>query len=225
MRQTLIITEQSGTNPEQCEICDELSGGDQNAFASRYLGATAERIIWQSDHLTIVPTIGQIVPGHVMIIPKTHITAFADASPEALLDLSNAKERLRKILLRKHGGCIFFEHGTRSQDLSGCGIYHAHMHAVPIAYSSTPTNLVHGIHFADTVEFGSPLFKVSPDASYVFFENSVRRCFVAEVVQLPSQILRKAVAQLANNSRWDWREYGFEPGLLDTLKNLRTEFS
>jgi diadenosine tetraphosphate (Ap4A) HIT family hydrolase len=212
-----------GAELMNCDFCDELSGGSSNLFASCY-GRSADRTIWQSKEITIIPTIGQIVAGHVLIIPNNHITAFGDAPPSMLSQLIAVKASLREILLRKYGGCIFFEHGTRGSHCGGCGVYHAHIHAVPITYSFSPAGLLKSVPFFTSENLQSALSKINRESSYLFFENTLAECFIAEVSYVPSQTLRRAVAEFAGNPIWDWREYGFESELLGSWKSLRLEF-
>jgi diadenosine tetraphosphate (Ap4A) HIT family hydrolase len=212
-----------GEDLSTCDFCDELSRGNNNVFASFY-GTSMDRAIWQSEDLTIVPTIGQIVEGHVLILPKKHITAFGDASARMIQGLTSVKHLLKEILLRRYGGCIFFEHGTRSDHCGGCGIYHAHMHALPIPYDSNPVGLLKDISFLETENLQSAFAKINRESSYLFFENTSSRCFVAEVSYLPSQTFRRAVANLAGNPVWDWRAHKIEPALLKSWETLKLEF-
>lgn len=210
---------------QRCDFCDELSGGSNNAFVSTYSHCLPDRIIWESERLVVLPSMGQIVPGHLLIIPKAHITAFADARPAVLDELMLAKARIRKIFFNDMTSCVFFEHGTRTAESGGCGVYHAHMHAVPIKFTCDPVQLLKGVSFTQVADCYAAFFRMNSSSSYVFFENALSQCFVAEVSTLPSQALRKALSEITNNPVWDWRAYGFEPSLLETLDTLRSEFA
>ena len=66
---------------------------------------------------------------------------------------------------------------------------------------------------------------IPADASYLFFEDVAGDRYVFPVANLPSQYMRKLVADSIGKTDWYWRECGREPALLSTLQQLPALFS
>jgi diadenosine tetraphosphate (Ap4A) HIT family hydrolase len=86
----------------------------------------------------VIPALGALVPGHLLIIPAAHIPScrdIGDASRDEFVEFVNAvSARLTEVF----GPISLFEHGGCGED-NGAGagsacIRHAHIHAVPGDY-------------------------------------------------------------------------------------------
>lgn len=202
-----------------CDFCDEFAGGSQNAFVHRY-GRVDGRIVMASAYFRIVPTLGQVVGGHLLIVPVQHFCALADLPSVQVDELDYLCGRVRSTLKDVYGECIFFEHGVRGSGSGGCGIDHAHMHALPV--------VANGVLDILTREFGGCVIHdlvdikgaVKQESSYVFYEDSSAGRHVFPVKELPSQYMRKLVAESIGRCDWDWRKYRQEPELISTLERL-----
>ena len=114
-----------------CEFCDEFEGGSANSFAAHYAHELESRTILEQDDFRLVPSLGQIVPGYLLLVPNHHYRAFADMSLEELKAAEALKTSLTVQMRPLYGNLLFFEHGVRASDSGGCGISHAHLHSVP----------------------------------------------------------------------------------------------
>jgi len=56
----------------QCEFCQELQGLPGNRFGAMYAGIAASRIVAQTEHFVVLPTIGQLFAGSLLILPRVH---------------------------------------------------------------------------------------------------------------------------------------------------------
>jgi hypothetical protein len=139
---------------------------------------------------------------------------------EAIEDLSALTAQVRSALQHCGRESVFFEHGIRSQSGGGCGVDHAHLHAVPVS--------AHGVLDILIREFGGCAIQgftdiggvVRQDTSYLFFEDSSANRYVFPVNKLPSQYMRKLIADSIAKPDWDWRNCGQEPELVSTLERL-----
>jgi len=206
----------------ECELCDELAGGCQNAYAHTY--GHLRRTVLASSHFHAVPTLGQIVEGHLLVIPKRHFCALADLPSDEAAELESLQHRVRVALELTYSECAFFEHGMRGHTPGGCGIDHAHMHAVPVA--------AHGVLEILRREFGGvrihslqEIRQKLPDQSYLYFEGPGGDRHVFPVTNLPSQYMRKLIAESIGKRNWDWRVSGYEPALIATIRRLSPLFS
>src|SRR6266705_3229591 len=114
-----------------CDLCDELSGGAASRFEGIYAHAPRSRILFRSERFVVIPSLGQIVGGYLLIVPTSHLMALGDISDASLGEFTVLSRSVRAILEAEYESCVFFEHGARCAAAGGCGVYHAHLHAVP----------------------------------------------------------------------------------------------
>ena len=208
-----------------CDFCDEFSDGRSNAFILRYLPELLDRTILATRRFRVIPSVGQIAQGHLLVVPIKHFCALADLSKEHTEELENLCVEVRTILREVYGACVFFEHGIRGAESGGCGIDHAHLHAVPVAADGVLDLLKREFRGSNLSSFQHVKEMIPADASYLFFEDVVGDRYVFPVANLPSQYMRKLVADSIGKADWDWRECGREPELLSTLQQLPQLFS
>jgi diadenosine tetraphosphate (Ap4A) HIT family hydrolase len=206
-----------------CDYCDELAGGHRNAYVDRY-GESADRVILDTSGFRITPTLGQIAEGHLLIVPHDHVCALADLPQDEIARLEDLCQRVRSILTGTYGECIFFEHGIRNVGSGGCGIDHAHMHAVPVPLQGAPGGLRERFK-GRTIRHLSDITIEIPDSSYIFFEDCSGSRSVFTIDRIPSQYMRKLVADSIGKSDWDWRKSGYEADLVSAVSRLSPLFS
>ena len=210
----------SALSTGNCEFCLEQTRQSVSAFFARYREMLPDRTILCSEHCRVFPSLGQISEGHILITPLQHYTAIADMPFEMITELENIRKMLRTALEQIYGQCVFFEHGTRTNESGGCGIYHAHMHAVPIASNSVYETLVQKFAVQEIDSFSMVSTAITSDSSYLFFEDADARKFVMAANHLPSQFMRKVLANATGKGDWDWRKAGIEPELIRTHEVL-----
>lgn len=201
-----------------CEFCDEYLGGSENAYFARY-GRTVRSIL-RTDAFYAFPSLGQIAEGHLLVVPVEHYCALADLPDNRLKELEGLSRHVRSALTEQFGVCIFFEHGIRGSGSGGCGIDHAHLHAVPVAADGVLDVLRREFGGCAIHDFAAIKEAVKQESSYLFFEDSSTNRYVFPVKELPSQYMRKLVADSIGKCDWDWRKCGQEPELVATLERL-----
>src|SRR6184192_1181296 len=122
MRQMSQLINSSAIKPH-CDFCNEFAGLRSNRFSEIY-GEGSNRIIESTASFNVLPTLGQLTEGHILIVPKEHVTAFANIEAEKLRELDVLYLEISERLQKSYGAHIAFEHGTRSPDAGGCGIIH-----------------------------------------------------------------------------------------------------
>jgi diadenosine tetraphosphate (Ap4A) HIT family hydrolase len=207
-----------------CDFCDELSGGSNNAFAKIYKQQPRSRILYRSQSFVLLPSLGQIAEGHLLIVPTRHHTALADMSSSSVDELSEFRNFVRLGLAQAYGPTVFFEHGIRGTQSGGCGIDHAHMHAVPTSLSKPMEALRKNHLFKPIVNFSEITQQVSPNSPYLYYEETSGEAWTCEVDFIPSQYLRKLLAESIGTDSWDWRKCGREEALITSLERLSEFF-
>lgn len=93
----------------------------------------SNRVLWASRHVSICRPTGGLVPGHVLIIARSHGGSFASAEPTVHRALKVARRVAVAELERDYGQCVLmFEHGL-SQPRPGSEAHclHPHLNIVP----------------------------------------------------------------------------------------------
>lgn len=117
----------------ECTFCAELTGEETNNLLRIVLreGCTT-RVVRETENFVVLPTIGQIVEGYLLIVSKQHYLSFGHIPAQCFREFMNLKEETRQVLSEVYTSPIFFEHGPISESKrGGCCVEHAHLHVVP----------------------------------------------------------------------------------------------
>lgn len=207
-----------GSQHRHCDFCDEFSGGTQNAFIELYQGSLADRTVLETNSFKVVPSLGQIVQGYLLVIPKTHCCALADLGVELLEELDQLKLRLVSAMGAEYGTCALFEHGTRAEGSGGCGISHAHLHVLPLPHAKDPLEKLKTSFQHERISGITALGIIKPSCSYLYYEDTCGSCHVFYPTFLPSQYMRRILAESLGVESWDWRASSREESVLVTLR-------
>jgi diadenosine tetraphosphate (Ap4A) HIT family hydrolase len=198
-----------------CDFCNELRGDLSCAFHRIYAGDPDTRVLFRSEKFAVIPSLGHILGGYLLVLPIRHFRAAGDLTGNYLDEFAAICERVGRTLKDQYGPCILFEHGTRSEGVGGCGIYHAHMHAVPLSEVPDPVEIL---------KLRFPYADLTDLSSYLFYRDSDARFYLFDTGPLPSQYMRKLLADALGNQDWDWRKAGREERLLATMRVLSGQF-
>lgn len=204
------------TQPSYCEFCDEFSGGTRNSFAERYRDDHVDRTVLETSGFRVVPSLGHIVQGYLLLIPRDHYCALADLPAESLRELEQLKRTLVGSLRGKYGDYVLFEHGARTENSGGCGISHAHLHAVPLPVEKDLLETLSASFRHQQISGIPGLRSVPADHSYLYYEDALGDCHVFYPAFLPSQYVRRLIAERLGVEHWDWRSRGREDSVLVT---------
>lgn len=211
-----------------CEFCCELLTPEQSRFGKLYPSQTQSRIIFEQSGFVAMPTLGQLFKGSLLIFPKEHVERIADlpfSDLENLISFVSNIEQATKPL----GIPFLFEHGAKCTSKDGCGIYHAHLHLVPLPHGSQLNYLSIlplSICANDMLHAFSQL---KASSVYLFIRDTKNKiAFAKDEMLLPemrtSQFIRRRLTQIFGLPKhWDWRTYSSpEPWLLETLKQFES---
>ena len=204
-----------------CEFCTEFQTDDKQArFRQLYQEIVSSRIVLQTEHFVAVPTIGQLFEGSLLILPKEHIETCASLNVdvrEEMFDLLNEA----MVRCKPFGIPIFFEHGATSATGGSCGIYHAHLHVIPLP-KEVDIKLLFPESVCSKANLLETLKALSESRHYLLFGNEdmvLSRDLEASPGNFPSQFFRRRLTDyFCLDKSWDWRMYSHvEPALIKTL--------
>lgn len=208
---------------KKCDFCSEIQGNGRTRFHDIYAAVLPNRIIANRQHFVALPTLGQLVPGSLLVLPKFHIETFAQLSEALQIEALHFINEL-ELLLHRYGDVFIFEHGAQSSCGGGCGIYHAHIHIVPL-----PKPIRHHELIEYVGQSAENLFEVWSNlqgcSEYLVAKDS----FGTVVSYKPnkrgfgSQYCRRRIAEFFNLEQpWDWKAYNsVEPFLLESVEMFR----
>ena len=153
-------------------------------------------ILGERRRLKVIPSLGHFVKGYLLLVPKAHFCAIADTPPEFIQELEEVKGILTRQLGQLYGSYMFFEHGARSPDSGGCGISHAHLHALPLNVKDVLTKLKSQFPYLP-VDSLRLLNRATAGASYLYCEDSSSGGWSFFPKFLPSQYMRRVSAESA----------------------------
>jgi len=173
----------------------------------------------------VVPSLGQIVEGYLLVLPIKHFKTLGDLPGPLLEEFAAICGCIGRTLKDQYGPYVLFEHGTRSEGVGGCGIYHAHLHATPLAGISDPVGTLKlsfpCTELAHLTEINEQSANLS---SYLFYQDSNARLYLFDTGPLPSQYMRKLLADALGDKDWNWRTAGREERLLSAIRRLSESF-
>lgn len=201
-----------------CDFCDKFSVN----YDVRKRHPIFDYVIWEDDYFVVVPTLGCIVPGYVLIIPKSHHLGMATLPRHQIERLTELKEHIKKILAANFTTPIFFEHGPicNLQNRAGSCLDHAHLHCVPVDLDFT--HLLKRRHSLSLLEnYEDIVSQYRINQSYIYYENPSGKKYVFSDVNIPSQYLRRLIAEHIDlPMQWDWALSSFEDNAKMTVDTL-----
>jgi diadenosine tetraphosphate (Ap4A) HIT family hydrolase len=184
-----------------------------------------DTILAETDSFAVVPSLGSLVPGWLLVVPKRRMLNCSKLSDSERLEFKGLIERLTEAMRCFSGRVFAFEHGsTYVGSMTGCGVDQAHIHLVPLEFdllaAASETAGVHwDVHgcdgIVDLVSGRSEEYVAIHDRHH---ENGI----VGRPVGQTSQWVRKVIAKELNRaSEWDYRKaphHGIIAATVEALK-------
>lgn len=220
---------------ENCYFCFEFSlsiPGQLSFFQNCFPGI--DRVLLETDHFVVVPTVGQIVEGYLIIVTKKHYLSMGHLPPSMYAELRWVSDQTSRVLQGVYGiDCIQFEHGPVGPSQSGGScVNHAHLHVVPIDLDASVDIIPH-LALMETVEIdeypASAQRMLTRNKSYLYIkpsEGNTNGAILVDATGLPSQYMRRIIAKIVGKpDEWDWAVFVGERELLACLEKLRPLFA
>jgi ATP adenylyltransferase len=195
-----------------CCLCSQIVGASDNDLISTLLpGAPYERrVALESDQFAVVPSLGPLATGHVLLCPKAHIRSFAHLDPSFDAEYrAFRREVVFKVKTTFANPVHCFEHGSsRTGHHIPCTVEHAHLHLVPAAVEVA--SLISQVALWEEIgNDAKELRERAGEDEYLYYQFPSGRTLLARapVGGFESQLLRKTFAEaLGRPSEWNWRE-------------------
>jgi diadenosine tetraphosphate (Ap4A) HIT family hydrolase len=179
--------------------------------------------LYETDNFAVIPSLGAIVEGWLLIIPKEHYISFGYLqSPQLFDELNQLISKIGDVVQKLYGEYIIFENGTScSNKLVGCGVDYAHIHIVPTKHNLIKTiENEFKVHY-DWKQIGNlseSIKYIDNGIPYLYYENQQRKSFITTNDNIPSQLFRKALAfNVDLPNEYDWKNYPFTENIHKTI--------
>jgi len=205
----------------RCEFCAACDPYLDACALQRLCRPGQDRVAWRDQVATIIPTIGPLRSGHVLVVPHQHVTSIGRLTNGDLDRLETTVTAVRQRLEATYQEeVLLFEYGLNVP--GGRRVEHAHLHVVPTASGRLYE------HVADRLEARRILslsdLPREPDLSYIFIETQQgeRHVFRVQNDAQPRLRLRAILAPgIGADAEGDW-EQAPRPDLVQrTLDDLR----
>lgn len=172
------------------------------------------KILYESPHLYVMASLGQIVEGYLLLLSKEHIKSCSKVAQLYPSEFSEVLTKMQMYLHNIYGSSIFFEHGKTDccfyyEDNSHC--FHSHLHMVPVSLSFDDLKRNKRLIYKGAGRKKTKVLKRAEEIKepYIFTSGSDQNAALfLERKKLPKQFLRSYVAkELGTPERADWRDY------------------
>jgi len=206
---------------EPCCFCTEINNKKMPEDFIKKSGIN-NRIIYQSKNFTVLPSISPLNVGHILIIPNSHITNITKLESELINELNDTFcYILSNNTIYKNKEFVFFEHGIFEHG-TGCGVDHAHIHLLPVSLSIF-NKIITSIskHYSLLNSSFESFFNIKNPSSYLFVGNSLNNVFYSFHNKIPSQFIRKIVAEILGSNVIDWKHLDNWSDFLETYNSSK----
>lgn len=203
-----------------CDFCEEAAGRAGERFTQIYGPQVKSRIVASVGGLVALPTIGQIVPKMLLVMPNRHVETLASLRAKEQYQLQDFARALAA-RTAPDNQYLLFEHGARQVTGGSCGIYHAHLHIVPLTRVIEPTDLA-AETWIPTDDLAQSLAAIGSSDHYFLYgaaESSAYLDLRTAAGHYGSQHLRRRLVELLGlNCQWNWQESAFpEPLVVEAI--------
>lgn len=203
-----------------CALCKALKNPRKDKFWNIPL--------FQTDHFWVLPSLGAMVDGWLLIVPKEHYLCMGEVPETLEAEFSELRHQVVDRLKAFYNKpVVSFEHGpSRILKRTGCGVDHAHVHFVPFA--------------GDIVKLAQPYvgnrsgwYSATPERmreayaaglDYLYADSPGREAVMVTSREFSSQVFRRAIADsLQISNEYQWREFPRLGTVENTINDLLAE--
>lgn len=178
-------------------------------------------IIEETSNFFVIPAVGALVEGYILIISKNHIYAMSELTIEEMKEYENLINKYRGIFKSIYAKYpIVFEHGSPNinNSIKANSITHAHTHIVNHNYKDEK-NLIEDLHFKKMKSIKQIMNKNSDN--YIFYMNANKDMYFTNKFNPISQIMRIKIAEDLNKLfEYDWRKNKLEHNIKLTISKI-----
>ena len=177
-------------------------------------------IIDETDNFFVLPSIGSLIDGYLLIVSKRHINSMAELMENEKIEYEFLIKKYRNLFKNTYNKFpIIFEHGcpVEDSDMKANSIVHAHTHIVNHKLIDENT-IIKKLNFnrIDNLSY------MSKEKNYIMYINPRNICYLTNQFEPVSQMMRKIIAKdLGYETKFDWKKEMFIENINSTIKKFK----
>jgi len=179
--------------------------------------------LYETENFVVIPSLGSIVEGWLLIIPKKEIISYGYLQSTTLYnELESLIDHIGSFVKKLYGDFVVFENGTYCQNkLIGCGVDYAHIHIVPTEYNliniiESKFEIYYDWKQVDSIKESANYIK--NNQPYLYYRNQQNKPFITTSENIPSQLFRRALAStMGVEDEYDWKNNSFTENIYKTI--------
>lgn len=177
-------------------------------------------IIEETENFIIMPTLGSLVDGYILIVAKRHINSMSELNDNELVEYNNIIERYKKVFKKIYNKPpIIFEHGSPNKNsaMKANSVTHAHTHLVNHNFKNEK-EIIKKYNF----EKINKISEIKKNINYIKYINENNNIYVSYNFPPISQLIRILIAkELGLENKYDWKTEIFQNNIELTIKKLK----
>ena len=162
-------------------------------------------IIDESENFIVLPSIGALVDGYLMIVSKKHINSMSALKENQRIEYELLIEKYRNKFKKIYNKFpIIFEYGSpiNNSDMKASSVIHAHTHIVNYEFIDE-NQVIKKLNF----ERIDNLNYLSRKQNYIMYINQKNIYYISYNFESISQMMRKIIAkELGYEDKFDWKK-------------------
>lgn len=183
----------------------------------------------QSANFRVLVSLGALVEGWVLLVPNEHFLSMGAVPPRLIPELRALKELVCGRLESIYGPVCAFEHGPGKERRDvGCGVDHAHLHLVPMAFDLATAAAAYLPEDSRWESAGQADCQTAAldGEDYLYIEQPINRGRILRHQHIGSQTLRRAIAaHIGVSDEFNWRTHPQIENVERTIRALESELS
>ena len=181
-------------------------------------------ILEETTYFYVIPAVGSLVVGYVLILCKRHIYSMAELNNKEQKEYENLIEKYRNIfknIYKKYP--IVFEHGSPNIEnkTKANSIDHAHTHIVNYQYKNEE-KIIKNLNFNPIGE----LTQLTKKQNYILYINPNKVIYMTTNFPSISQLMRLVMAkELKMESKYKWQKETFKENIEQTIIDITTSLT
>ena len=181
-------------------------------------------ILEETTYFYVIPAVGSLVVGYVLILCKRHIYSMAELNNKEQKEYEDLIEKYRNIfksIYKKYP--IVFEHGSPNIEnkTKANSIDHAHTHIVNYQYKNEE-KIIKNLNFNPIGE----LTQLTKKQNYILYINLNKVIYMTTNFPSISQLMRLVMAkELKIESKYKWQKETFKENIEQTIIDITTSLT
>lgn len=178
-----------------CALCRAVGGG------SSEVRRVYDTHLACSESFVVLPAVGPIVAGHVMVVSRTHAPNLAAMGPRVIAEYNDFVQSISH--RPGFSELLEGEHGASADSTGGACITHCHVNLIPGF-----ANLIHNLQLdLPRFDLDCELRNLSVDSAPYILLRADKRVLSFRAESVPSQLIRRVLFAKIGRQDWDWAAY------------------